>query len=374
MPAVEPGVPRGRGRRAHAHELAAGETGLEPADQTAGEAAAGEERQHGGQRDGDDPGVAGGPGGPRRRQHLEVHGLVGDGAALERLDGRVGALGRVGVEEDLVVDEVGGMTQGSAGAHEEAGDVTSAEGAPAAGPPACRHDPPRVEDGSDVTELSPGRARLLGEEEHDAGGRGRSARSRPRAGAPRRARSGSGPRAARTGGGTRRSRARGCAGAHGGPRHHDDPAPGLVGTPREVDVAAEVAEGGIVAAEGLQELPFEQQARERHGEDVGAPVVLALVGLARDGRGMTRPERVSWRPTESGPPAGPSAAPSGRPLRRTASGGRRRGRRARAWGSGAESEVSSHRCSTESSEGGLPSAARPRCRASPRVPSPGTVT
>ena len=130
VPAVEPGMPQRAGVRPHADQLAAGQAGLETVQQAAGEVSAGEQRDDGGDGDRDDAGVAGSLRHPGRREDVQVERLVGHRAALQRregLDGGVRPVAGAGVEDDLVVQQVGRVPQGRAGAHEEPGQVAAAQ-------------------------------------------------------------------------------------------------------------------------------------------------------------------------------------------------------------------------------------------------------
>ena len=71
----------------------------------------------------------------------------------------------------------------------------------------------------------------------------------------------------------------GC-GAHPHRGHDDDPPARVVGAPAQVEVGADVAEGGLPAAQGDDEVALDEGAGERDRQRVGHPVVLPLVGLA----------------------------------------------------------------------------------------------
>ena len=59
----------------------------------------------------------------------------------------------------------------------------------------------------------------------------------------------------------------------------DDPVPGQLGPPAEVDVVAEDREGRVESAEPVPDVAPDQQPGRAHGEDVVSMVLLALVAL-----------------------------------------------------------------------------------------------
>ena len=239
--------------------------------------------------------MAGDPGGPRRRQHVELLLLGRHRAGLELLVGRhPDGPGRL-VRRHGVVQHVEGGTGRDPPGHEQGLQVTSSDLSLTAGaPPGASHRPgPQQRCG--VGQLGPGATRLLQQEQHhgdDDAGQEEPQGQQRRAGqrAP-----GQGdltqltPPGALGGAGGRRPGALGAlgSGALTDPRlrHDDDAVAGQVGPPAQVDVLGVRREGRLEAAQGVEDVAAHEHPRasRRRARRCG--------GRAGPGRARPRPAR-----------------------------------------------------------------------------------
>ena len=301
MPPVDVAVPEPGGVGGQGGQLAADETATGEGGGT--EQAAPRGHRHGeGDQHGQDAGVAGDPGGPRRRQDVELLLLDRHRAGLELLVSRhPGGPGRL-VRRHGVVQHVEGGAGRDPPGHEQGLQVTSSDLPLTTGPPAGARHRPEPQQRPGVGQLGPGATRLLHQEQHrgdDETGQQEPQGQQRRAGqrAP-----GQGDLTQLTspgtahGAGGRRPGALPAAGGGGLTDlrlgHDDDAVAGQVGPPAQVDVLGVGREGRLEPVEGAEHVAAHEHARARDGEHVGAVVVLALVGLARD------------RPTGAAPGAG----------------------------------------------------------------------
>ncbi len=292
MPRVAIEVPQAVGPAGDPGQFAAGQAGALQVERRAQHVAQGDGGGARGGEGGEHPGVGQGPARQRRGQHAEVLGLLGHRAGL----GRAGALHPAdALGSQRVLDPVEGMPRGLARRDEQRAQVASAHGAPVAEGPAGPGGADRVDQRAEVTERDPGvrgalerqhgqrgehrRDRDPDQQQRDRGGGAPGQRRLPGGAAP-------GPAAAQRGRGSGPVGAqRGLAVAHPGRGHDDDPLAGQLGAPAQVEGGGRLRQRRADTADPREDRATHEQAGQAHGQDVGAGVELALVGLPRPGAG-----------------------------------------------------------------------------------------
>ena len=231
---------------------------------------------------------------------LQRLAVIGARSGLQTLRGADAVIGReVGAQRDSVMDGVEGLAEAGSGSGEKAPQVAASDPAKAARAPPRTDRAPRGEQRGDAAELIPGPAGAL-EHEKDRtrtdAGHGDPER-KERHGIQRA--SGQGDLTA-----VETVTASGCVGglagatltvgrgrslADPGLGDHDDPMAGQVRPPGQVQVVPELPEGRVETAEGGEDIAPDEHSGGVDAQDVGAVVVLSLVGLAARGASRADP-------------------------------------------------------------------------------------
>ncbi len=279
-----------------ASQLPSGETGASRVEQPAAERRAEPDRRDDARsQGGQDAGVAEDPLGQRRREDVEVLGLLGDRAGLDAGPSREPGAGAVAIRGERLLDSVSGMPQRLARGDEQGREISSTQSATGAEAPPSGDRGERPDQRAEIGQLHPGVRRAF-EQKQDQGRADRAEQhperqpgNGPWGAAGQSDPSGRPPRGATFGHRLGRNGRFGALGRFGrrglgagqdpGGRDDDDAFPRQLGAPPEVEGFTRPGEGRLETAHLRQDLPADELARQAHRQDVRARVVLSLVGL-----------------------------------------------------------------------------------------------